>query len=126
MAITNNGTVNSLPTNQIPAGYTRPTVTTFTDFEYTSILSLTVLKATVENATASTTMTNIIGDAAIGITKKITDILAADYLASATVEAYADFIELSNNFSSLDGKADFLKTTANSYQCKVILYVKTS
>ena len=79
MAIVNNGTKNSLADTHIPSGYTRPTVTTFTDQEYTRNLELTVLKATVENATASTTMTNIINDATIGITKQIDDILASDF-----------------------------------------------
>ena len=126
MAITNNGTVNSLTSNEIPAGYTRPTVTTFTDFEYKSTLNLTVLKATVENATASTTMANIMADATIGITKQITDILAADYLATATVTAYADLINMSNNYSDVNGSGDYLTDTAASYQCTVILYVKTA
>ena len=126
MAITNNGTVNSLTVNQIPSGYTRPTVTQFTDFEYKRTLDLTVLKSTVENVSASVTMTNIIGNGSVGITKQVTDILAGDYLASATVTAYADWIGLSNNYSNLDANGDFLKSTANSYQCEVILYVKTS
>ena len=126
MAIVHNGTVNGLSNNQLPSGYTRPTVTTFTDFECGSIRNLTVLKATVENATASTTMTNIIEDAAIGIEKQIEDILAADYLATATVEAYSELIGLSNNFASISGAGTYLKDTAASYTCKVKLFVKTS
>lgn len=126
MAITNNGTVNSLTANEIPLNYTRPTVTTFTDFDYVSDLTLTVLKATVENATAATTMTNIIAEAAIGITKQITDILAADYLASATVTAYADLTGLTNNFAAINGLAPYLTNTAPSYICTVKLYVKAA
>lgn len=124
MAITNSGTVNSLTDNELPTGYTRPTVTTFTDWQYKRTLNLTVLKATVENATAATTMANIIANATIGITKQITDILAADYLASATVTAYADLTNLTNNLSNISGGGDYLKNTAASYQATVDLYVK--
>ena len=126
MAIVNNGTINSLTTNQIPAGYTRPTVTQFTDFEYKRTLDLTVLKSTVHNASADVTMANIIENVSIGITKQVSDILAGDYLASATVEAYADWIQFSNNYSDIDGEGDFLTTQVSTYQCKVILFVKTS
>ena len=126
MAITLNGVENNLTTNEKPSGYTDPTVTTFTDWEYKNTLDLTVLKATVENATASTTMANIFNDAAIGLTKQVTDILAADYLASATVTAYAELVNLSNNYSDINGSGVYLTDTANSYQCTVILYVKTA
>jgi len=122
MAITNNGTVNNLHISLLPSGYTRPTVTTFTDYEYVNDLSLTVLKATVENATASTTMANIIANATIGITKQITDILAADYLATATVTAYASLDSLSTNMAT----EVWLDDTAVSYTCTVKLYVKTA
>lgn len=126
MAITNNGTVNSLTDNEVPAGYTRPTVTTFTDWTDEGTRVLTVLKATVENATATTTMANIIADAAIGITKQVTDILAAERLASATVTAYADLIGLTNNFSDINGAGVYLQATAASYQCTVKIYTKTA
>jgi|TARA_R100000501_G_C2619610_1_gene112933 hypothetical protein len=82
MAITNNGVVNSLPASQIPSGYTRPTVTTFTDWQYKRTLTLTVLKATVENATRATTMTNIIENGTIGLEKQIVDIVAEDFISS--------------------------------------------
>lgn len=126
MAITNNGTQNRLNTSRLPSGYTAPTVTTFSDWEYKSTLSLTVLKATVENATASTTMTNIISNATVGITKQIDDILAADYIASQTVTAYADMETLGTNFDDKGSTDDYLKATASSYTCNVKLYVKTA
>lgn len=126
MAITNNGTSNELTANEKPSGYTDPTVTKFTDHEYVSTLNLTVLKATVENATASTTMTNIFDDVAIGLDKQIDDILAADYLGTATVTAYAELVGLTNNYSAINGSGVYLTDTAASYQCTVILYVKTS
>lgn len=126
MAITNNGTSNELTANEKPSGYTDPVVTKFATDPgvYVSTLNLTVLKATVENATASTTMTNIFDDAAIGLDKQIDDILAADYLASATVTAYAELTALSNNLAAVNGSAVYLQATAASYTCTVILYVK--
>ena len=126
MAITLNGVENNLTSNELPTGYTLPVVTTFEDFEWRNTLNLTVLKSTVENATASTTMTNIFDDAAIGLTKQVTDILAAAYLASATVEAWAELVSLTNNYSSINGEGIYLTDTTNSYQCKVIVYVKIS
>lgn len=126
MAITNNGTKNSLGVSQIPTGYTKPTVTEFSDVEYPRTVVLNVLKATVENASPATTMANIIANATVGINKQVTDLLAADFLATATVTAYAELIGLSTNFATVSGDADFLKNIAASYVCTVKIYVKTA
>jgi hypothetical protein len=126
MAITLNGVKNSLPDADLPSGYTRPTVTTFSDWEYKRRINLTVLKSTVENATASTTMTNIIDNATIGLDKQIDDILAADFLGTATVTAYADWVSISNNYCPTTGSGDYLTDTACSYQCTLDLYVKAA
>jgi len=126
MAITNNGTQNLLADTEVPTAYTRPTVTTFSDEEYESILTLTVLKATVQNAAAATTMTNIFDNASIGINKQITDILAADFLASATITAFGNLTALTNNFADVNRDGDYLTTAAASYICTVTLLVKTS
>lgn len=125
MAITNNGAVNNLPESQIPSGYSRPEVTTFTDSQYTRVLSLSVLKATVENATRSITMTNIREDATVGINKQIVDIIAADFVASETVTTYARWTELDNNFTDISGTSTVMTDTAASYVCTVILYIKS-
>lgn len=127
MAITNNGTKNSLGAGKIPTGYTRPTITTFTDWEYKRTLTLSVLKSTVENATNSTTMTNIFNNATIGLDKQIIDIIAADYLATATVTTYADLTSLTTNISNeSSGNGTWLDDTAVSYVATVDLYVKTA
>lgn len=126
MAITNNGVQNSLTNNQLPTGYTKIGITTFDDNESVATYDLTVLKATVENSDPAVTMANILANGTIGLTKQITDILAGDYLASATVTAWADWTALSNNFSNIDGEGDFLTDAAPSYQCRVILRVKTA
>ncbi len=126
MAITNNGTKNNLPDAAVPDGYSRPAVTTFTDYEYTRPLTLTVLKATVENATATTTMANIISNGTIGITKQIDDIIAADFLSSATVTHYTSWTGITHNLASILGDAAYLKDTAMSYTCTVIVYIKAA
>lgn len=126
MAITLNGIVNNLPVSQIPAGYTRPVVTTFLGVEYPSTVVLEVLKATVENADPVVTMGNILNEATIGLIKQLEDILAADFLASATVEVYGSLNILRTNFSDLAGDADYLKDDAAKYICTVEYFVKTS
>ena len=124
MAIVNNGTVNSIDGKQLPSGYTRPTVTLINDYHYKRTITLTVLKSTVENATASTTMTNIISNATIGITKQITDIMALDFLGTATVTCYADMRSLTTNLKNTTGTDDWLTDAAVSYSAVVDLYVK--
>lgn len=126
MAITHNGTRNSLGNNAIPVGYTRPTVTTFDDYEYTRTVKLNVLKSTVESATASTTMTNIFDNATIGLNKQVEDILAGDYLATATVTAWSDLVDLTHNLASIQGAGEYLKNTAMQYVCTVKIYIKTA
>ena len=127
MAITNNGTQNSLKSAQLPAGYTSPNITTFTDWEYRSELSLSILKATVDEATTAATMTAIFDNGTIGLDKQVIDIVAADYLATATVTTWAELVKLETNNSDVSsGEGTWLKDTASSYTAKVILYVKTA
>ena len=127
MAITFNNTSNELTANEKPSGYTDPTVTKFATVAgvHVTTLNLTVLKSTVENATASTTMTNIFNDATIGLNKQLSDIVSAAYSATPTVTAYGELVGLSNNFSGVNGDATYLKNTAASYTCTVKLYVKS-
>ena len=125
MAITNNGTKVSLSTNFLPSGYTAPSTTTFTDYEYVRNITLSVTKATVENATKATTLTNIVDDVTVGIDKQITDILAADYLATATVTAFTELYKIDSNIEAGTG-SDFYNNTAVSYTCYVRLYVKAA
>lgn len=127
MAITNNGTRNSLPAAKKPTGYTSPTITSFTDWEYIRTLTLSVLKATVENATAATTMTNIFDDITIGLDKQVEDIVAADFLATATVTTWAELTNLTINIADVSsGDGTWMKDTAESYVATVKLYIKTS
>ena len=127
MAITNNGTKNSLPAAQIPTGHTRNAPTEFTDWEYKRELTLSVLKATVDEATADATMTAIFNNATIGLDKQIVDIIAADYLATATVTTWADCTALTlSNAVTSSGSGVWLLDTAASYVATVTLYVKAA
>lgn len=128
MAITNNGVKNNLPDAQLPAGYTRPTITTFDDHQYERTLTLNVAKATVETASEVVTMENIIEDVTIGLTKQVDDILANDYVATETVTAYAVLEKLSHNYhkNTETGVNNMFKNVAFEYVCTVKLYVKVA
>ena len=126
MAITNNGTQNKLQTSRLPSGYTAPTITTFSDWESKRTLNLTVLKATVESATASTTMDNIFDNGTIGLDKQIIDIVAADYISSQTVTTYAVMTTLGTTLDDKGATDAYLTNAAESYTCTVVLYVKTA
>jgi hypothetical protein len=126
MAITDLGTINSLKTSQLPAGYTAPSIATFTDWEYRRELNLTVLKATVDEATTAATMTAIFDNATIGLDKQVEDIIAATYISTQTVTTWAELVKLeTNNSDVLSGEGTWLKDTAESYTAKVILYIKS-
>ncbi len=126
MALTNNGTIDSLPTSQLPSGYSIPTgITVFSDGQWTYKIELSVLKSTVENATPSTTMTNIIDDGTIGVTKQFTDIVAADFLTAPGTTYYTDILTLKTTQSTIDGANDvWLDNVAQSYLVGVQVYLK--
>lgn len=127
MAVTYNGTINSLPDAQLPTGYTRPTVTQATGTLYVQFVTLTVAKGTVENATESTTMTNIFTNASIGLNKQINDILDNDFISTNTVTAHGELYHLSINTSDNSvGESTWLTDTAESYVCKCKIYVNVA
>ena len=120
MANVNSGTKVSL--NQLPTGYTVPADPSFTDFEYEStIIELSILKATVENATAATTLANIIADVTIGIDKQVTDLVAA--LATNGVTIYTELLALTTNLIFSDA---LYTNVAPSYKVTVKYYYKTT
>lgn len=126
MAITNNGVRNLLPDAQIPAGYAPPVVTSFSDAEYTRTLNLDIPRATVQNADPAVTMANIIDDATVGVKKQLDDILAADYLATATVTAFADLVSLGNNMQDMSADGAALTDDVVNFTATVVLHVKTA
>jgi hypothetical protein len=124
MAVTFNGTKNSLDANQLPSGYSRPVVVEISDAEYVFTKEISVLKSTVENATASTTMTNIFEDVGIGLNAVIEADITADFDATKTVTAHADLTALKTNLSSLTGSGDWLTNAVVNYLATVTIYVK--
>ena len=122
MAISNLGTANKLPASEIPSGYVLPTIAVFNDWQYKYVLNLTVLKATVETATPATTLAAILNNATIGLNKQISDIIAADFLATATVTTFAELYDLNINLN----KSNFLGNTPSSYNCQVAVFVKAN
>lgn len=125
MAISNLGAINSLPIAQKPSGYTDPVVATFTDYEYVRTVQLSVLKATVEAATASATMAAIFNNATVGINKQVADIIAADFLTTPNVTTYASLTSLTTNIEVGNFLDDtYLRNIAPSYKCIVNIYVK--
>ena len=126
MAITNGGTRNSIPAGKLPAGHTRETTTTFTDWEYKRDLILSVAKATVDESVASTTMTAIFENVTIGLDKQILDIVAATYISTQTVTTWADCTDIRTNLSDdSSGDGIWMKDTAEAYLCTVALYIKS-
>lgn len=125
MAILNLGATNELPDAQIPSGYTRPVIATFSDYEFVRTLTLLVPKATVETATASGTMTAIFTNATVGINKQIVDIVAADFLTTPAVTTYGVLKSLTTNINNSDiSDTTYLTNVAAAYKCVVKLYIK--
>ena len=125
MAITNNGTKVSVPTDKLPSGYTLPTVTTFSDYEYYRTATLTVDRATVYSATKTTTMANILANASIGLTKQVTDLVTADFDATNTVTIYSDLYDIDTNLK-VSQTGDFYGNNDDDFVCYVRIYVKSA
>ena len=123
--ITNNGTKNSLVAGQIPTGYTRPTVTEFSDEQLIYDVVFSVLKVTVDESDPAVTMAAIIADATIGITKQVDDYLAATFIASQTVTAWTDWTALKTNMSPVSGTDPYLTDVVTNYECTVKIYIKS-
>lgn len=123
MAITNNGTKVSVNSDKLPVGYTRPTVTTFTDHEYIRTEILSVDRATVYSATKTTTMANILANASIGVTKQVTDLVTADFDAAKTITIFADMYDIDTNLK-VSQTGDFYGNGDDDFLCYVKIYVK--
>lgn len=119
MALTNNGTQVLIPTAQLPIGYTKPTVTTFTDYEYEGSVTFTVAKSTVENATEATTVTALVAAVNTLLTGKVT----ADYIGTQTVVCYGQITNITTNQRVT---ADMYNDTVNNYLVTVKYFVKSS
>lgn len=123
--ITHNGTKNSLPAQQIPTGYTRPTVTEV-DGKYVYRVVLDILKVTVDESTAVASMEGIIDNGSIGIDKQVLDIVAEDYLDTRTVTVWTDWIALKTNMSPILADDEFLTDAVTNYECTIDIHILTA
>lgn len=120
MALTNNGTAVFLNDSYLPSGYTRPTVTKFTDWEakYQDYV-ITIAKAGVEGATGAITFTALVA----AITAAVNVMLDADLdIVANTVTAFVNLKSVSTNFN-LTG-VQYTNGVIN-YLCTVDIYFKT-
>lgn len=119
MALTHNGTVVLIA--DVPSGYTRPTITKFSDYELKyENREISIAKSGVENATASTTFTNIVS----AINTAIENLLNADIdTTGLTVTSYANLKIISTN--AILGSVLYTNGAVN-YLCTVDIFVKTA
>lgn len=125
MALVANATKISLNSSKIPSGYTDPAGSNLTTPQptYTN-LALTVTKATVEDATKSTTFDNIRTNATIGIEKQIADKLTADFDILANTVTYN--IDWKNIAGNMEFPSEFYSNVAAQYIATVDVYVVVS
>ena len=125
MALTNNGTRVSLSGRDLPSGYSRSSITTFSDHEYKmEDLELSIDKSDVEAAAASDALDDIIDDATVGIDKQVEDIVTGEFDTSTyDVTIWIDFTGITSNQSA--GEAAFYTNATPAYTCTVDVYIKT-
>jgi len=126
MPITNLGAQNNLSDLQLPTAYSKPSIATFTDFEYIRTVVLNIPKATVETATAQGTMLAIFNNATVGINKQIVDLIAAEFLATPVVTTFGSLISLTTNVEVGNFQDQtYLTNQAVAYRATVQIFVKS-
>lgn len=121
MALTNNGTAVFVDESLLPVGYTKPAVTKFTDAEYVARdVELSIAKSGVQNATATTTMANLV----TAITAAVSAYITADYNVSGlTVIAFANLKGITTN-NTITGV--LFTNGAINYVVTVDIHIKTA
>jgi len=121
MAIVVNGTVNNLPISQLPSGYTPPTVTRILDFHYRYDVMIPLNWSTTINSTSPiTNMTSIV----TGVNSAVTTLLGLDFLATATVTAYAVINGLDLNINTAD-PTHLTNANPPAFEVQVTIFVKS-
>lgn len=124
MALAAQSTKISLDATKLPSGYTDPGGSNLAGSQPTyENLALSVLKATVENATKSTTFDQIRTDAAIGIEKQIADLLTNDMDVTNTVTYNIDWKNIRNNQIPTE---EFYSDVAPVYIATVDVYINVT
>jgi len=121
MALTNAGTAVYLDSSLLPAGYTVPTVTKFTDHEYKAAdVVLTIAKTGVDESDKVVTFTALVAAVTVAVSAYVT----ADYNVSGlTVNCYANLKVIAHN---LDMAGVLYTTGAVNYLCTVDIFIKTA
>ncbi len=120
MALVNNGLKVSITSNQLPSGYTKPSVTEFTDQEYERDYVATIAKSAVEDANEVTAFTALVA----AINTAIAALITADYDTSGlTVTIWSEFTILATNFTLGNS---LYKNTAVNYIATCKVYIKTA
>ena len=123
MAVVNNGTVNGLPADRLPSGYTLPTVVTIADFHYRYDIVIPIAVSGTVASTASASMTAIV----TATNTAITAILNADFLGTATVTAYSIINDIGSTFTPTNNNTTMsylLSATTNQYLVSTTIFVK--
>ena len=108
MAYVDSGVKVSLGSAIVPSGVTlSTTLNEFQDYMYTRALTLDIVKATVDEATATATFKAIIENGAEGIQFQVKTIMEAEFDdGNKTVSTWIEFLGISNN-QGVGLKSDF-------------------
>lgn len=120
MAIVVNGTVNGIPAEKLPSGYTPPVVTLIPDFHYRyDVVIPLVFSAIATTSNAVTTMTALVS----GTNTAVVSLLGLDFLASATVTAYSVINSIDTNLNN--NSTTYLTNVTPNYLVSVTIFVKS-
>jgi len=123
MAVVNNGTVNGLPADRLPSGYTPSAVVTIPDFMWRYDVVIPIAVTGTVASTASASMTAIV----TATSTAVTAILNADFLATATVTAYSIINDIGSTFTPTNNNTTMsylLSATTNQYLVNTTIFVK--
>ncbi len=124
MALAAQSTKISLDSTKKPDGFTDPGGTNLSSSQPTyENLSLSVLKATVENATKATTFDNIRTDGTIGFEFQVAALLTNDMDVTQTITYNIDWKDIRNNQIFTE---EFYSDVANSFVAIVDVYINVS
>jgi len=125
MAISLNGTVNGLPADRLPIGYTPPVVTTINDFHYRYDVVIPIAVTGTVASSAIASMTAIVSATSTAVTA----ILTADFLSTgSTVTAYAVINDIGSTFAPTNNNTSMtylLSATTNQYLVNTTIFVKS-
>lgn len=127
MAYVDSGVKVSLGSAIVPSGVTlSTTLNEFQDYMYTRALTLDIVKATVDEATATATFKAIIENGAEGIQFQVKTIMEAEFDdGNKTVSTWIEFLGISNN-QGVGLKSDFYTNAAPEYKVSIKLYIKVA